>query len=82
MSFRNEKEANGGTAIVLDGFEKGIAPNPYSGIQDIRQSNITSIPGIGIVGYPLTQSTTSGATLGRPIAKSTSFTSDLVFFGL
>lgn len=73
MAFRTEKEANGGIAIVLDGFEKGIAPNPYSGIQDLRQSNITSIPGIGIVGYPLTQSTTSGATLSRPIAKSTSF---------
>lgn len=73
MATRTEKEANGQYAVVLDGFEKGIAENPYSGMQDLRQVNIRTIPGIVSVGFPLTQATTSGATLGRPIAKSTSF---------
>ena len=32
-------------SIVLDGFEKGIADNPYAGISDMRNCNIISVPG-------------------------------------
>lgn len=68
--IRYEKEPSGDYAIVIDGFDKGIAPDPYSGINSLLSVNI-STPGEVSVGYPLTASTTSGATLGPPIADST-----------
>lgn len=44
MSYRIEKSYNG-QDIVIDGWEKGIAPSPYSGISDIRGVNVSDIPG-------------------------------------
>ena len=32
-------------SIVIDGWENGIADSPYSGISDMRNVNVTSIPG-------------------------------------
>lgn len=72
MSYRLEKEENGGTAIVIDGWEKGTAPDPYSGINRMLQVDLT-VPGEVSVGYPITTSTTSGATLSAPVARSTRF---------
>jgi len=61
--------------IVIDGWEKGIADNPYNGINTLTQVNIATIPGEVSVGFPATSSTTSGGTLGKPIARATGFTS-------
>lgn len=72
MAYRLEKEPNGGTAIVIDGWENGIAPDPYSGLNSVVQANL-AVPGEVSVGYPITASTTSGATLGDPIARSTRY---------
>lgn len=38
-------------AIVLDGFEKGIAESPYFGISNLQNVNIQSIPGEASVGF-------------------------------
>ncbi len=46
MSYHFEKNtASGKPEIVIDGFEKGIAESPYSGIGDIRNANITTLKG-------------------------------------
>ena len=34
-----------GTDIVIAGWDKGISDNPYTGINDMRGVNITSVPG-------------------------------------
>lgn len=39
MSYRVE-----GRDLVIDGFDKGIAPSPYQGIADMRNVNIISVP--------------------------------------
>lgn len=72
MAHRLEKEANGEYALVIDGFEEGIAPDPYSGM-GLMQSVDLETPGEVAVGYPITASTTSGGTLGSPIARSTRY---------
>lgn len=46
MAYRTE-----GTDIIIDGFEKGIAPSPYLGTADIRNCNIISVPGEASVGF-------------------------------
>lgn len=44
MAWRSEKNAAKGIDIIIDGFEKGIADDPYEGIADIRNINILSVP--------------------------------------
>lgn len=38
-------------SLVIDGFEKGIADNPYNGLADMRNMNIISVPGEGSVNF-------------------------------
>jgi hypothetical protein len=52
MSFRIEKTALGAD-IVIDGFEKGIADSPETGLGDVRSTNLTSIPGEASVSYAM-----------------------------
>lgn len=40
-----------GTDIVIDGFENGIAPDPYSGLADMRNMNISGVPGEASVNF-------------------------------
>jgi len=72
MGYRIEKEPSGGTAIVIDGWEKGTSQDPYSGINRMFSVNL-NVPGEVSVGYPITTSATSGATLTKPIARSTRY---------
>lgn len=73
MSYRFEKEANGEYALVISrGPNEGIADAPYLGFNGMYSVNLNT-PGETSVGYGITTSTTSGATLGVPIARSTSF---------
>lgn len=69
MAYRVEKEDNEVNAIVIDGWEKGIAPDPYSGLNRLLSVDLET-PGEIAVGYGITTSTTSGGTLGKPIASS------------
>lgn len=45
MGYITRKSQNGGQEIVISSWEKGIAPSPYSGINDIRAVNVNDIPG-------------------------------------
>ena len=65
-----EKEDNGEYALVIDGFDQGIASDPEKGLNRAYQVSL-SVPGEVNVGYPITASTVSGATLTAPIARST-----------
>lgn len=38
-------------SIVIDGFENGIADSPYSGLSDMRNVNIISVPGEASVNF-------------------------------
>ncbi len=51
---------------------EGIAPDPYTGLNKLTQVNL-EVPNEISVGYPITTSTTSGGTLGKPIARSTAW---------
>lgn len=42
-------------ALVIDGFQKGIADNPYDGIADMRNVNIISVPGEASVNFSTVQ---------------------------
>lgn len=46
MAYRLE-----GKDIVISGFEEGIADNPYQGIADMRNINLTSVPGEAPVNF-------------------------------
>lgn len=72
MATHYETEPNGEKALVIDGFDSGIADSPYSGINSLTQVNI-SVPGEISVGYPITTSTISSGTLGNPIHRATEF---------
>lgn len=56
MAYRTEKTSSG-VDIVIDGFEQGIADSPFNGIADIRNANITSIPGEASVQFSTTART-------------------------
>lgn len=45
MGYITRKSQNGGQEIVISSWEKGIAPSPYGGINDIRAVNVSDIPG-------------------------------------
>ena len=60
---------------MIDGWEKGIAENPFDGISDMRSVNINNIGKTAAVGYNVTTSTLSGATMGIPVARATKFVS-------
>lgn len=70
MSYRLEKEENGVKAIVIDGWEKGIADDPYSGMNRMLQVNLNT-PGEVSVGYPITTATQSTGTMTVPIHDAT-----------
>lgn len=52
MSITTEK---GTGDIVIKGFQNGIADDPYSGISDMRNMNIISIPGEASVNFSTAQ---------------------------
>lgn len=50
MAYRTEKTTTG-NAIVIDGWENGIAPSPYKGIANIRNMGTSYYPGVAYVNY-------------------------------
>lgn len=69
MAYRLEEEPNGKEAIVIDGWDKGIASSPSLGMNAMLQVDL-EVPGEVSVGYPITANATSGATMTQPIARS------------
>lgn len=74
MAWRFEKTSTG-VDLVIDGFTDGIGKNPFEGPAQLSQVNTVSMPGASIVGFPITNSTTSGGTLGAPISRATAYSS-------
>lgn len=71
MSYRIE-----GKDLVIEGWEQGIGEDPFNGIGDLRQVNIHNVNKTVAVGFPITETSSySGATLGKPVARTTQFVS-------
>ncbi len=51
MAYRLEKEPGGTTALVFDGWAKGIAPSPHLGIGNMQNINISTESGEALVDY-------------------------------
>lgn len=66
MSYRYEKNGNGQTDLVIDGWEKGIAASPFVGIGNIRNLNIKYYEGVAYVNYKRQACTITGGTLANP----------------
>ena len=67
MAWHIEKETGD---IIIDGWEKGISSSPYGGM-GLMDAVDLSVPGEVAVGFTVTSSTISGATMTSPIARST-----------
>ncbi len=76
MAYNIDPETND---IVIDGFQHGIAENPYDGIADIRSVNIISVPKEASVSFA-TSSVTPSAVSGSVI--SADATTDFVTYSL
>lgn len=70
MAYKIIKEGEDREAILINGFDKGIAPDPYSGMNRMFQVDF-SVPDEVSVGFKITANATSGGTLGVPVADST-----------
>lgn len=83
MAYRVEKNGD----LVIDGFENGIADSQYKGISDIRNIDITSVPGEAPVGFstslnsPLGVVNVTSANTGTEVVSGT-VTSGTLFNGM
>lgn len=68
MAYRYEKTDSGQDLVIT--FGEGIGLDPYSGPNRLNQVDL-SVPGEVAVGFPITTSSTSGVTLGKPISRAT-----------
>lgn len=66
MAYRFEKQTNGEYEIIIDGFEKGIADSPYTGIANIRNLTVKYYEGVAYVNYKRQACTFSGGSLTNP----------------
>lgn len=66
MAYRYEKQADGKSDLIIDGFEKGIADSPYQGIANLRNVNIKYYPGVAYANYKRQAATLSGGTMKAP----------------
>lgn len=75
MSYHVEKATGD---IVINGWEKGIAPDPYSGIADIRNMNLMSVPREASVNFSTSQNSYNSITSG--VVASASSGSDTITY--
>ena len=59
MSYHIDKYDN---SIVIDGFENGIADDPFTGIADMRNLNVISVPGEASVNFATAKISQTGTT--------------------
>lgn len=57
MAYRFD---NYDSSLVIDGFQGGVAESPYAGISDMRNVNITSVPGEASVNFATSSVTLPG----------------------
>lgn len=69
MAYRYEKIDKDTEEIVIDGWEKGIAASPFKGLADIKNANISSMPGQIMSNYQRMQQS--------PVFTNGSFTASL-----
>lgn len=63
MSYRVDKNPQtGNRALVIDGWQNGIAQSPYQGIANIRNVGISYYPGVAYVNYRRQAATINAGT--------------------
>lgn len=70
MSYRYEKSTGD---IVIDGWEKGIASSPHTGLGDLKCLNIATMPGEVSVNYARVQQSQQPITAGTISAGGSGF---------
>ncbi len=64
-------------ALVIDGWQEGVAENPFNGISDLRNVNVVSIKGEASVGFSTTLFTNQPVATAVPISSADSATDRL-----
>ena len=59
MSFTTDQTTGD---IIVNGFQNGIAESPYSGITDIRNMNLISVPGEASINFSTSQTSSVSAS--------------------
>ena len=67
--------------IIIGGFEKGIADSPYSGLTDMRNVNISSVPGEAGVNFATTTKTPPVITNATVTNTFTDSSGGIIFSG-
>lgn len=68
MSWHQEQDE-----LVIDGFEKGIGDSPYSGLTDLRNVNLISVPGEASAGFSTSQQSAISITNTFTVNTGTDF---------
>lgn len=76
MAYHIEKNGD----IVINGWEKGVASSPHEGIGNLKNINISTIPGEAMVNFARTLSS-QGAILSGTISNDTGATNELHYAG-
>lgn len=74
MAYRVDKESNGDSAIVISGWETGIARSPLSGIANMQAVNINTENKEVMVSYERVQQTTTNQTANGTLSPLNSTT--------
>lgn len=69
MAYRKIKEPTGTEALIINGWDSGTSPDPYSGMGKMMTANL-SIPGEISSGYGLTLNALGTGTLNTPIHRA------------
>lgn len=75
MSYTQQKDGT----IIINGFEKGVSDSPYTGLADMRNVNLISIPGEASVGFKTSSLTPLGQTLS--VTSTNTGTDTITFTG-
>lgn len=76
MSWRTEKNENGGKDLVWSGAEQGVAPSPHKGTANLQNVNIATESGEVMCSFPRVfnmQKAISGGTLNAHDATSVTY---------
>lgn len=68
-------------ALIINGFESGIAGDPYSGIADMRNVNLISIPGEASVNFATALSSNLAVTTAGTVSSADSSAKTITFTG-
>lgn len=67
--------------IIIDGFQNGVGDSPYSGLTDLRNINIISVPGEGSINFSTQLVTPSQTITAGTVSSANSGNNTITFTG-